>query len=569
MRLVECVPNFSEGRDKSKIDAICLEIRNVAGVCLLDVDPGYATNRTVVTFAGDPDAVALAAFLAIKKAAELIDMRHHKGEHLRQGATDVCPFIPISGCTMEECAELARRLGERVGSELNIPVYLYEYAASVPSRKNLADIRAGEYEALRSKLSRPEWKPDFGPDKFDERVAKSGATVIGARQFLIAYNINLNTGSVAKAKDIAFTLRERGRLKRFADGSKVVDVQGNNVYVPGLFKECKATGWFIPEYRRSQITINLTNFETTPAHAVFDAARNEAQKLGIRVTGSEIVGMVPKKAMIETGLYYLKKQNETAGIPEEDIINMAVMSLGLNDVAHFDPAKKIIEYRFACPPGQEEKKMLTQMTIKEFANELSRNSPAPGGGSVAALAGSLSAALTSMVAALTHNKKGYERHNAVMEKVGVEAQGLKDFMIKAIDEDTEAFNKVMACFGMPKATDAEKAARAAAIEEATKGATIVPLTVLEKTLTAAKISKVVAEDGNQNSLSDAGVAALMARAAAHGAYYNVLINLKSLTDKKWAEDVYKKADDLLLHVDKTADEVQKVVALKICYTTQT
>ena len=557
MQLIECVPNFSEGRDKAKIDAICAEIVRVRGVRLLDVDPGAATNRTVVTFAGSPAAALEAAFCAVKKAAEIIDMRGHKGEHPRQGATDVCPFIPISGITMEECAELAKSLGKRVGAELKIPVYLYESAAVVPSRKNLADIRAGEYEALPSKLGKPEWKPDFGPDKFDDRVARTGATVIGARQFLIAYNINLNTTSVAKAKEIAFTIRERGRLKRDAQGSKVVDAIGNNVYVPGLFRECKATGWFISEYKRAQITINLTNYHVTPAHAVFDAAVREAEKLGLRVTGSEIVGMVPRQAMIETGLYYLKKQNETSGIPEEDIINTAVMSLGLNDVTRFDPAKKIIEYQFL------EKPMLTQMTIKEFANELSRNSPAPGGGSVAALAGSLSAALTSMVAALTHNKKGYEKHNAEMEKAGAEAQGIKDFMVKAIDDDTEAFNKVMACFSMPKATEAEKTARAAAVEEATKGATLVPLSVLEKTRSAANISKVVAENGNQNSLSDAGVAALMARAAAHGAYYNVLINLKSLADKKWAEDIRKKADGALSEVDKLADGVQQLVAGKL------
>ncbi len=576
-KIIECVPNFSEGKDKAKIDAICAEVRRVSGVRLLDVDPGAAPNRTVVTFAGAPDAVVEAAFLAIKKASEVIDMRRHKGEHPRQGATDVCPFIPISGITMEECAELARRLGLRVGEELKIPVYLYEYAAACPERKNLADIRAGEYEALPSKLGKLEWKPDFGPNKFDDHVAKTGVTVIGARQFLIAYNINLNTTSVAKAKEIAFTLRERGRMKRDAKGDKVVDNKGNTVYVPGLFKECKATGWFIAEYKRAQITINLTDFHVTPTHAVFDAACREAEKLGLRVTGSEIVGMVPKQAMIETGLYYLKKQNETAGIPEEDIINIAAMSLGLNDVSPFEPTKKIIEYQFdnhpSPPPSPlrgegkaevrgEEAKMLTQMTIKEFTNELSRNSPAPGGGSVAALAGSLSAALTSMVAALTHNKKGYEKHNAEMEKVGVEAQRLKDFMVKAIDDDTEAFNKVMTCFSMPKSTDAEKAARAASIEEATKGATLVPLSVLEKTLAAVNISKVVAENGNQNSLSDAGVAALMARAGAHGAYYNVLINLKSLTDKKWAGDIRKKADDILAKADKTADAILKFVVQK-------
>lgn len=567
MRLVECVPNFSEGRDKAKIDAICDEIKKVAGVRLLDVDPGYATNRTVVTIAGEPEAVSEGAFQAIKKASEIIDMRSHKGEHPRQGAIDVCPFIPISGITMEECVELAKALAHRVGVQLGIPVYLYEYAASKPLRRSLSDIRAGEYEALSKKLGTSEWEPDFGPNKFDDHVAKTGVTVIGARQFLIAYNINLNTGSVAKAKDIAFTIRERGRLKRDAKGDKVVDKDGNNIYVPGMFKECKAMGWFIPEYKRAQITINLTDFNVTPTHAVFDAAVKEAEKLGMRVTGSEIVGMVPKRAMIETGLYYLNKQKETAGIPEEDIINIAVMSLGLNDVAPFDAAKKIIEYQFPRHYGvggpAEEKSMLTNMTVKDFANELSRNSPAPGGGSVAALAGSLSAALTSMVAALTHNKKGYEKFNVEMEKVGVEAQKVKDFMLKAIDEDTEAFNKVMACFSMPKGTDAEKAARSAAIEEATKGATLVPFKVLEATTELAKIAKTVAENGNKNSLSDAGVAALMAKSAGYGAYYNVLINLNTLSDKKWAEDIKKKADKAILEADKVADEVQKDVIKKL------
>ncbi len=557
MKLVECVPNFSEGQDKAKIDAVCAEIKKIAGVRLLDVDPGYATNRTVVTFAGSPENTLEAAFQAIKKAAEVIDMRAHKGEHPRQGATDVCPFVPISGITMEECAELARKLGKRVGDELKIPVYLYEAAASRPERKNLADIRAGEYEAISKKLGKPDWKPDFGPDKWSGSVAKTGVTVIGARQFLIAYNINLNTTSVPRAKDIAFALRERGRLKRDAEGNKIVDSQGNNVYVPGMFKECKATGWYIPEYNRAQITINLTDFHVTPTHAVFDAAVKEGEKYGIRVTGSEIVGMVPKQAMIETGLHYLKKQGGSAGVPEGDIIQMAIMSLGLSDVSHFDPAKKIIERQFM------EKPMLANMTVTDFTNELSRNSPAPGGGSVAALAGSLSAALTSMVAALTHGKKGYEKYNDEMEKIGVDAQNMKDALMKAIDDDTEAFNKVMACFGMPKTTDDEKAKRTAAIQEATKGATLVPFTVLENSINCLKVANVAAEHGNQNSLSDAGVAALMARAAAYGAYYNVLINLKSLSDKKWSDDIHKKADEKIAEADKLAGDVQKLVVQKL------
>lgn len=564
------------------IDAIVAEVAAVPGVKLLDVDPGAATNRTVITFAGEPEAAAEAAFRLIKKAAELIDMRTHEGEHPRQGATDVCPFVPIAGVTMEKCAELARRLGKRVGDELNIPVYLYEYAATRPERKNLADIRAGEYEALPEKLKRPEWRPDFGPAQWSEHVAKTGVTVIGARQFLIAYNINLNTTNVKVAKDIAFTLRERGRIKRDAGGNQVLDKDGNPIYIPGLFKHCKATGWLIPEYNRAQITINLTDFTVTPMHAVFDAACKEAERFGVRVTGSEIVGMVPKKAIFETGIYYLKKQGASTGIPEEDVIKTAIMSLGLSDVAQFDPAKKVIEYQFVGSPSPlpspqrgegdsfaeapaKEDNMLSNMTVREFVNELSRNSPAPGGGSVAALAGALSTALASMVASLTYGKKGYEQHNDKMESIGRSAQELKDTLVKAIDEDTEAFNKVMACFSLPKKTDEEKIHRAAAIEEATKGAALVPLSVLERAPEALKLALFAVEHGNRNSLSDAGVAALMARASAHGAYYNVLINLNTIGDKKWAEETRKKADGYIAEVDKMAENVERVVNTKLSF----
>ncbi len=557
MKIVECVPNFSEGRDKAKIDQITSEIARMAGVRVLDVDPGAATNRTVVTFAGEPDAVLEAAFLGIKKAQEVIDMRHHSGEHARQGATDVCPFVPVANVTMDECVELSKILAKRVGSELGIPVYLYEFAAQTPERRNLADIRSGEYEALKTKLESGKFRPDFGPEKWSESIAKSGATVIGARNFLIAYNINLNTTSTKIAKDIAFALRERGRIKRDASGEKVVDANGETVYVPGLFKECKATGWYIPEYFRAQITINLTNYHVTSMQQVFDAAIKEGEKYGVRVTGSEIVGLVPKRSLIECGLHYLQKQNTTAGIPEEDIIKTAIISLGLNDVAPFDADKKIIEKHFEVKP------MLTGMTVTDFTNELSRNSAAPGGGSVAALAGSLSAALTSMVAALTHGKKGYEAHNNKMQEIGVEAQKIKEAMLKAIDDDTDAFNKVMACFGMPKTTDEEKAKRAAAICEANKGATLVPLSVLEATPKMLDIAKVAAENGNQNSLSDAGVAALMGRASAHGAYYNVLINLGGISDSEWVTKIRSRAEQAIKETDRIADEVNAIVTTEL------
>jgi len=554
MKLVECVPNFSEGRDKKILDAIAAEIQSVSGVKLLDMDPGAATNRTVFTFAGPPDEVVDAAFLAIKKASESIDMRHHKGAHPRMGATDVCPFIPISGVTMDDCVELAKRLGKRVGSELKIPVYLYEYAALSSSRKSLADIRAGEYEGLAEKIKKPEWKPDFGPAEFNP---KSGATVIGARQFLIAYNVNINTTDVKIAKEIAFAIREKGRIKRDKHGNKMVDEHGNTVYEHGLFKHCRATGWLIPEYNCAQITINLTDFTITPMHEVFDACCIEAAKHGVRVTGSEIVGLVPKQAMLDAGYHYLKKQKVTAGVPEKMVIQTAIRSLGLGDVAPFDPAKKIIESQF------EHSSPLASMTVKAFADELSSNSPAPGGGSVAALAGALSSGLVSMVASLTHNKKGYEKVREEMERIGIAAQTNMQTQIEAIDKDTESFNRVMACFGMTKTTEEEKKARAHAIEEATKGATLVPLGVLERTITALDLALAVAEKGNQNSLSDAGVAGLMGFSAALGAYYNVLINLAGISDKTWTEKTRKTADNLIEKAREMSSTIEKTVFQKL------
>jgi glutamate formiminotransferase/formiminotetrahydrofolate cyclodeaminase len=550
MKLVECVPNFSEGRDAAIIDAISAAIRSSPGVVLLDVDPGAATNRTVYTFAGPPDDALEAAFQAIRRGSELIDMRTHKGEHARQGACDVCPFVPISDVTMEECVELANRLARRVGDELAIPVYLYAKAAKRPERKRLPDIRAGEYEALAEKLKKPEWRPDYGPAKFN---AKAGATTIGARNFLIAYNVNLNGTNVKLAKEIGLVIRESGRIKRDAAGNKVIGPDGNAERIPGLFKDVQATGWIIPEYNRAQVTINILDIEAAPLHKVFDACCELANKLGARVTGSEIVGMVPKKVMMDAGVYFLKKQGMTSGVTEDELIRTAVISLGLNDVAPFDPEKKIIEKRF------EMKEKLAAMTVKAFASELSSNSPAPGGGSVAALSGALSAGLSSMVAALTFEKKGLEAKKDAMEKLGVDAQGIMREQLTAIDKDTDAFNKVMDAMRMPKDTDDQKRARKAAIQEATKGATLEPLGVLERSIPSLDLALAAARDGNQSSLSDAGVAGLMAHAAAVGAYYNVLINLAGIEDEKWCDDIRARAKGLFDSATVCAGEIEKLM----------
>ena len=550
MKLVECVPNFSEGRDKGVIEAIADAIRQTPGAVLLDVDPGEATNRTVYTFAGSPEAAVEAAFQAIRKGSELIDMRGHKGSHARQGACDVCPFVPISGVTMEECAGLARQLGQRVGDELGIPVYLYAEAATRPERKRLPDIRVGEYEALEEKLKKPEWKPDFGPAAFN---ARAGVTTTGARPFLIAYNVNLNSTSVKLAKEIAFDIRETGRLKRDAQGNKVIGPDGKPERVPGMFKNVQATGWLIPEYNRAQVTINILDIDASPLHLIYDACCDLAAKLGCRVTGSEIVGMVPKKVLLEAGQYFLKKQGSTTGIPEQEVIRAATLTLGLSDVAPFDPSQKIIEERFLMDTP------LASMSVKSFAHELASNSPAPGGGSVAALAGALSAGLSSMVAAITFAKKGFEDRQEEMEGVGVRTQKLMREQLVAIDDDTKAFNKVMDCMSLPKKTEEQKAARQKAIEEATKKATLEPLGTLERTLPSLDCALAAAQRGNPNSLSDAGVAGLMAHAAAYGAYYNVLINLPGIEDKKWCKEIRGKADKLLADAKKKAEGIEDLI----------
>ena len=555
IKLVECVPNFSEGRDRAKIDQITAEISATDGVTLLDVDPGKDTNRTVVTFVGTPDGVVEAAFRAIGKAAEVIDMSEHHGAHARMGATDVCPFVPVSGVTMDDCVELAQKLGKRVGDELGIPVYLYEYAASKPQRRNLANVRAGEYEGLAEKLKDPKWKPDFGPVEFR---SGPGATVIGAREFLIAYNINLNTRDTKIAKEIAFSIREKGRIKRDVNRKIVRDENGKALRRPGKFKECKAVGWYMEDFGRAQISINFTNYNVTPPHVVFDEASKLAVELGARVTGSELVGLIPLEAMLQAGRHYLKKQGKSTGVPEAELIHIAILSLGLNDLYPFDKENKIIEYRV------RKSDTLVGMKINEFADLLSTDAPAPGGGSVAALCGALSGALSSMVGALTHGKKGYEKAFDVAEEIGVEAQRLKDEFLADVDRDTEAFNNVMAAARLPKKTDEDKAARQEAMDKANKEATLVPLNVLRRTWEAAQLARRIAEKGNKNSVSDAGVAALTARAAAEGAYLNVAINLPGITDKDFKTETLKEAGEIrknvIDHTEETVRLAERIIA---------
>jgi glutamate formiminotransferase/formiminotetrahydrofolate cyclodeaminase len=551
MKLVECVPNFSEGRDLAKISAITKEIEATPKVKLLDVDPGDSTNRTVVTFIGTPEAVKEAAFNAIKKAAEVIDMSKHSGAHSRIGATDVCPFVPVTGVTMEDCIQLARELGERVGRELGIPVYLYEEAAQKPDRKNLATIRVGQYEGLEDKLKDPEWAPDYGEPVFS---AKAGATAIGAREFLIAYNINLNTTNRTLARHIAFNLRERGRAKRDEDGKIIRDKNGKSIKVPGKFNEVKAVGWYVEDYGIAQISINFTNYKISPPHLVFDEAIKEAEQIGLRVTGSELVGLIPKEAMLMAGRYYLNKQGMSPGVPEEELIRTAVLSLGLNDVAPFDKQKKIIEYQFT-----EVENSLLDLNLRGFANELSMDSPAPGGGSTAALCGALSSALSAMVSNLTFGKKEYEDVQIKIKDLATHGQVLKDQLLHDVDADTVAFNNVMTAMRMKNKTDEQKEARAAAIEETSKKATLVPLGVLEKCMEALKLAKEVVLSGNKNSISDAGVAGLTAQAGAEGAFYNVRINLPDIQDEKFKKDIGDRANSLKEDAVNLGNEIKDLV----------
>lgn len=558
-KLIECVPNFSEGRDLNIIKQITDQIESVEGVKLLDVDPGKATNRTVVTMVGEPELVIEAAFRAIKKASELIDMSKHSGEHPRMGATDVCPLIPVSNITKEETIEYSKKLAERVGNELNIPVFLYEHSATKENRRNLATIRAGEYEGLEKKLQDPEWTPDYGQAVFN---AKSGGTVIGVRDFLIAYNVNLNTKSVRKANSVAFDIREQGRIKRLGDpinGEIVRDENGDAVRVAGSLKCVKAIGWFIDEYDIAQISINLTNYKVTPLHQVFEEVVKKADERGIRATGSELVGMLPLEVMIEAGKYFLKKQGRSAGVSEEELVDIAIRSMGLNELYKFDPKKKIIEYALK----DESQTPLINMNLTEFANETASESPAPGGGSISAYVGSLGASLGAMVANISANKKGWEDKVLFMSEYAEKAQIIKDKLLRAVDEDTKAFNQVMECFALPKNTDAEKKQRSLAIQEATKNAMLVPYNVMEICYDSMPIIKVMAQEGNPNSVTDAGVAALCARTGVIGAYLNVKVNSGSLNDKVFVNELLEKANALVSKTKELEAEIMTIVESKI------
>ena len=558
-KIVECVPNFSEGNDLEKIRAITDAAEEVDGVTLLDVDPGADTNRTVVTIVGSPEAVKESAFQAIAKAAEVIDMRTHEGTHARMGATDVCPFVPVSGVTMDDCVEYAKEVGEKVANELAIPVYLYEHAAATPERQNLAIVRAGEYEGLEEKLKDPNWKPDFGAPEFN---AQSGATIMGAREFLIAYNINLNTKDGRWATDIAFELREKGRSKRnpnpisknLLDGEIVRDEKGKAVKVLGMFKDVKAVGWYVDTYSRAQISINFTNYKVSSIHEVYDAACRLAEERGLRVTGSELVGLIPLDALLMAGRHYLQKQGRTSGVPVSELVEIAVQSLGLNDVAPFVAQEKIIEYAVRNDKGG-----LISMTVKDFVEELSTDSPAPGGGSVSALLGSLAAALASMVAALTHGKKGMEEKKSQMENVGIKAQELKDRLSTLVDADTEVFNELMAAMRLPKKTDEQKTARHTAVQEATKAATKIPLEIAKLCSEVLDLADVVAREGLAASVSDAGVAAEAALAGLRGARLNVLINLVDIEDENFKKNV----TDEVNNMERSAAELKRKVITQV------
>ncbi|MBN1948676.1 MAG: glutamate formimidoyltransferase [Candidatus Cloacimonetes bacterium] len=554
MKIVECVPNFSEGRDQKILDQIAAEIRSIKGTTLLDIDPGADTNRTVFTFVGEPEAVLESAFLAIRKAAELIDMSKHQGAHPRMGATDVCPLIPVSDITMEECVELAGKLGKRVGEELGIPVYLYEYAASKPEWKNLANVRKGEYEALPDKMKDPAWKPDFGPHQFN---AKAGATAISAREFLIAYNINLNTRDKKKAHDLALLIRETGKVKRDSKGKIVRDDEGNKVYEPGLFTHCKAVGWYIDEYDRAQISINLTNYKVTPPHLVLEKVRELATESGINVTGSELVGLIPKEALLMAGKYYLRRMGESAGIPEIKIIQTAIQSMGLSDLGPFEINKKIIEYSISS------RDRLIDLSLVEFADELSSDSPAPGGGSVAALCGTLSGALSAMVANLTFGKAGYEKNWDISAQLAEKGQRIKEQFLAAIDQDTRAFYAMMEALRLPKKTDEEKKIQEAALQQATQKAILVPLETMKLAWQAMELAEKIATIGNINALSDAGVAAITADSAARSAYLNIKINMSGITDESFKFKVLTQADELLEKIHNLAVKIEKNVKSKL------
>lgn len=547
-RLIECVPNFSEGRDMHIIKQITDSIESVEGVRLLNVDPGKATNRTVVTFVGEPEAVVEAALRGIKTAGELIDMSKHKGEHPRMGATDVCPFIPIANISMEETAQYAQQLGARVGKELRIPVYLYEAAQPDTKRNNLSVIRAGEYEGFFKKIKLPEWKPDFGPGEFD---AKRGATVIGARDFLVAYNINLNTTSTRRANAIAFDVREAGRTQKDAKGNAVKDANGNPVVIPGSLKSVKAIGWYIEEYGVAQISMNLTNIRVTPVHIAFDEVCRRAEARGMRVTGSELVGLLPLQCLLDAGRYFLEKQERSTGVSEKELIKIAVKSLGLDELAPFKPEERVIEYLLRDKSDSK----LVSMSLSDFADETASESPAPGGGSISAYMGALGAALATMVANLSSHKRGWDERWKEFSDWAEKGQGYTRQLLALVDEDTRAFNRIMTAFGLPKANEEEKAVRTKAIQDATKYATEVPFRVMQAAYGSMEVIKAMAEHGNPNSVSDAGVGALAARSAVMGAFLNVKINASGLEDKGFAADIIARGAE----IEKKTQELESAI----------
>ena len=561
-QIIECVPNISEGRDTSKIKIISSIVEEIDGVKLLNVDPGKATNRTVITFVGEPQQVIDAAFLLIQKAQELIDMSKHSGEHPRMGATDVCPLVPIANISMNECAKWAHKLGEKVGKKLGIPVYHYEAAAKEEKRKNLANCRQGEYEGLSKKLIDPNWKPDFGPSEFNKSVEKSGATAISARDFLVAYNINLNTTSTRRANAIAFDIREAGRIKREGNtlnGKIIKDKDGNPLKIPGLFKAVKGIGWFIKEYGIAQISYNLTNINISPLHEVFDKTCERAIARGMRVTGSELIGLVPKKVLIDAGKYFLKKQKRSIGINENEIIKIAIKSLGLDEIAPFKPEERIIEYMLE----NDSKNTLINMSLKEFANETASESPAPGGGSISAYCGAMGVALGTMVANLSSHKRGWDDRWEEFSKWAEKGIFYQDQLLKLVDEDTFAFNRIMEAFRLPKNNNIEVKIRNQAIQEATKYAILTPFKVMETSYKSMEVMKIMAEIGNPNSVTDAGVGALCARTAVIGAFLNVKINCSDCEDKKFVKDILQKGEKIVEKACSLEDKIINITKSRI------
>ncbi|MBB5397889.1 glutamate formimidoyltransferase [Mucilaginibacter sp. AK015] len=553
-QLIECVPNFSEGVNLAIIKQITDEVESVEGVRLLNVDPGKATNRTVVTFVGEPQQVVQAAFLAIKKAGELIDMSRHKGEHPRMGATDVCPLIPIANITMEETAEYAKQLAKRVGEELAIPVYLYQHAQADKTRDNLSVIRAGEYEGFFKKIKEPKWKPDYGPAEMD---TKQGATVIGARDFLIAYNINLNTTSTRRANAIAFDVREAGRVMREGDpvtGKIITDKNGKPRSIPGTLKSVKAIGWYIEEYGVAQISMNLTNIEVTPIHVAFDEVCRKAADRGIRVTGSELVGLIPLKAMLDAGKYFLRKQQRSVGVSEKELIKIAVKSMGLDELGPFNPDERIIEYLLKDTAASR----LVNMSLTAFADETASESPAPGGGSISAYIGALGASLATMVANLSSHKKGWDSRWEEFGSWAEQGQKFKDELLSLVDKDTAAFNKIMEAFSLPKGNEEEKAVRDQAIQDATRYAIEIPFKVMQTSFESLTLIKAMVETGNPNSVTDAGVAALCVRSAVMGAFMNVKINASGYKDGTFVEDILTRGEDI---EQKTIAAEAEIIAL--------